>query len=136
MTEPVQTGALNHLTLTVTDVERSKAFYTEHLGFQVVIEFAPQRALLSNGTAVLVLGPAYYEEEAISGDKFSEFRVGLDHVSLQVDDLAALEAAAAYFDEQNISHGEIKDLGEGFGLYVMAFRDPDNIQLELSAPRT
>ena len=28
----------------------------------------------------------------------------------------------------------IKDLGSAFGLYVLAFRDPDNIQLELSAP--
>ena len=47
--------------------------------------------------------------------------------------LADLEAAAAYFDEQGISHGGIKDLGR-LGIYVMAVRDPDNIQLELTAP--
>jgi glyoxylase I family protein len=33
-----------------------------------------------------------------------------------------------------VSHGEIKDLGPGMGLYVLALRDPDNIQLELTAP--
>jgi hypothetical protein len=32
-----------------------------------------------------------------------------------------------------IPHGEITDLGDVFGLYILAFRDPDNIQLELTA---
>ena len=134
MAESVKTGGLHHLTLTVTDVERSTAFYMSHLGFQLVVEFEPQRALLSNGTLLLALGPAYYPAEAIAGDRFSEARVGLDHVSFSVDGLGALEEAAAYFDGQGIERGEIKDLGEGFGIYVMAFRDPDNVQLELTAP--
>lgn len=129
-----KTGALHHLTLTVTDVERSIAFYKDHLGFEIVVKFEPGRALLSNGSVLLALGPAYYPDEAVSGDRFSEFRVGLDHLSLGVESLAVLEEAAAYFDEQGIQRGEIKDLGEGFGIYVMSLRDPDNIQLELTAP--
>jgi hypothetical protein len=32
-----------------------------------------------------------------------------------------------------VPHGEITDLGDVFGLYILAFRDPDNIQLELTA---
>jgi len=28
----------------------------------------------------------------------------------------------------------IKDLGEAFRLFILVFRDPDNVQLELSAP--
>lgn len=31
-------------------------------------------------------------------------------------------------------HGEVRDLGAGFGIYVMALRAPDNIQIELTAP--
>jgi hypothetical protein len=46
-----------------------------------------------------------------------------------------LEAAAALLDEHGVTRGEIKDLGPGFGIHVMAVRDPDNIQLELTAPR-
>lgn len=42
--------------------------------------------------------------------------------------------ATAYLDAQGVSRGEIKDLGSGFGIYVMTVRDPDNIQLELTAP--
>jgi hypothetical protein len=40
------------------------------------------------------------------------------------------------FNKNNVSHGEVKDLGEGFGVCVLAFRDPDNIQIELTAPRS
>jgi hypothetical protein len=32
-----------------------------------------------------------------------------------------------------VPHGEITDLGDAFGMYILAFRDPDNIQLELTA---
>jgi glyoxylase I family protein len=134
MAEAIKTGGLHHLTLTVTDVERSIAFYKDHLGFEIVVRFEPGRALLSNGSFLMALGPAYYPEEAIPGDRFSEFRVGLDHLSFSVESLEVLEKAAVYFDEQGIDRGEIRDLGEGFGIYVLSLRDPDHIQLELTAP--
>ena len=41
--------------------------------------------------------------------------------------------AASLFDAKGVSHGEIKPL-EPFGIAVLAFRDPDNIQVELTAP--
>jgi len=37
-------------------------------------------------------------------------------------------------DGRGVPWGEITDLGEAFGLYILAFRDPDNVQLELTAP--
>ncbi|MFN8454177.1 MAG: VOC family protein [Anaerolineae bacterium] len=58
--------------------------------------------------------------------------MGLDHLSLSVGSRADLEAAVRLFDERGVPHGEIKDL-TAFSLYVLAFRDPDNIQLELTA---
>lgn len=133
MAEAPGTGAVHHMTLTVTDVKRSTEFYTEHLGFQVAVEFEP-RVLLANGGTLLALTPPPDPVQAVRGDAFNENRIGLDHVSFAVADLQALEDAAAYFDEQGIDHGQIKDLGQGFAIYVMAVRDPDNIQLELSAP--
>lgn len=134
MAKAPETGAVHHLTLTVSDVERSAEFYKRHLGFQEVVRFDPGRVLLSNGATLLAIGPPFYVQEALPDDRFSEFRVGLDHLSLAVRDRAALEEAAVYFDEQGIAHGDVKDLGAGFGLYVMSFRDPDQIQLELTAP--
>ncbi len=49
-------------------------------------------------------------------------------------DRAELERAARLLEERGVPHGEVTDLGAAFGLYVLAFRDPDNIQLELTAP--
>lgn len=133
MTNHISTGAVHHLTLTVTDVDRSREFYTGLLGFQMALEFGP-RALLSNGSVVLALGPAPDPSRASNGDRFDENRVGLDHLSFSVGSRDELDRAVRLFDERGVSHGEIKDLGSDLGLYVLAFRDPDNIQIELTAP--
>jgi glyoxylase I family protein len=134
MANAISTGGLHHVTLTVTDLQRSIDFYTMHLGFDLLMKFEPNRALIHNGSVLLALGQPYDPAQALENDAFNENRVGLDHISFVVEDLAALEEAAAYFDEQNLDHGEIRDLGGDFAIYVMAFRDPDNIQLELTAP--
>jgi glyoxylase I family protein len=129
----ISTGAVHHLALTVSNVGRSRQFYTEVLGFQQIMEFGP-RALLSNGTVVLALTPPADPAQAIANDQFNENRLGLDHLSFGVSSRADLEAAVRLFDEQGVDHGEIKDLGPHLPLYVLAFRDPDNIQIELTAP--
>ena len=132
MSTPITTGAVHHLALTVSDVARSRAFYTELLGFQLLMEFGP-RALLSNGSMVLALTPPADPAQAIQDDRFNENRLGLDHLSFSVSSHADLENAVQLFDAQGVSHGEIKDLGP-IGIYVLALRDPDNIQIELTAP--
>lgn len=132
MTNAVATRGVHHVTLTVTDVQRSREFYTTILNFQPVAEVGP-RLLLSNGGMGLVIGPAPDPAHALSGDRFDENRVGLDHLSLSVGSRADLDEAVRIFDARGVPHGEIEDLGAGAGLYVLAFRDPDNIQLELSA---
>ncbi len=74
MNTTIQTEAIHHLTLTVTNLARAVEFYTAMLGFQKAM------------------------------------------------------------DKQGVPHGEIEDLGPDLSIYVLAFRDPDNIQLELTAP--
>ena len=133
MATPVPAGPIHHVTLTVTDVARSQEFYTTFLGFQFVAEFG-SRAVLSNGNQLIALTPPADPAKAIPKDRFDENRVGLDHLSFSVGGRGELERAARLMDERNVPHGEIKDLGSDFKLYVLAFRDPDNIQLELTAP--
>ena len=135
MTNPIATGGVHHLTLTVSDLRRSIEFYTTLLSFQVAAELGPTRVILSNGIALLALSLPPDPSQAISEDQFNENRLGLDHLSFDVGSYDALESAVRLFDENGVSHGEIKDLGSGFGICVLAFRDPDNIQLELSAQR-
>jgi catechol 2,3-dioxygenase-like lactoylglutathione lyase family enzyme len=128
----ISTGAVNHITLTVTDRDRARDFYTSLLGFQFLMEFGP-KYLMSNGSVILALNLSPDPARAIADDQFDENRVGLDHVSFNVSSREVLEQACQMFDERGVSRGEIKDLGD-LGLYVLAFRDPDNIQLELTAP--
>jgi len=132
----IQTGAVHHVALTVTDTARSRAFYESVLGFNHLMDLGP-KVLMSNGALVLAINPPPDPEQAIKNDHFSEHRVGLDHLSFSVADHAALEAAVKLFDERGILHGTINDLSAaGVPIYVLAFRDPDNIQLELTAPKT
>jgi glyoxylase I family protein len=129
MNEQIMLGPVHHVALRVTRLDRSIAFYQNLFGFQVVAAL-PDVTLLSNGTLILGLRDQAQDE---SGDRFDEFRVGLDHISFAVASREALERAIRLLDQRDVPHGEIEDLGSDFGLYVLALRDPDNIQLELTA---
>lgn len=93
--------------------------------------FGP-RAILSNGQFLLALTPPPDPTRAISGDRFDENRIGLDHLSLTVGSRAELETAKQALEQRGGSTLEIKHLA-AFKLLVLAFRDPDNIQVELAA---
>jgi glyoxylase I family protein len=132
MSNAITTRAVHHLALTVSDVARSEQFYTGLLGFQKRMDFGP-RALLGNGSVVLALTPPSDPDQAIQNDHFNENRLGLDHLSFSVASRADLENAVHLFDEQGVDHGEITGL-DGLGIAILALRDPDNIQIELTAP--
>jgi catechol 2,3-dioxygenase-like lactoylglutathione lyase family enzyme len=134
MSNQISTQAVHHVTLTVGDVVRSTQFYTELFNFQKVAEFGP-RAIMSNGSVLLVLTPPPDPAQAISADRFNENRIGLDHVSFSVAGMADLEAALQKLDAQGVQHGPITPL-DPFGIAILAMRDPDNIQIELTAPLT
>jgi len=134
MSDTIATGAVNHIALTVTDLPRAEEFYTGLLGFRKLMDLSPTRILLVNeGGVLLALTLPPDPDQAPTGDRFNENRVGLDHLSLSVGSRADLEAALQAFDEMGISHGEVKDLGPALPIYVLAFRDPDNMQIELTA---
>ena len=133
MADDIPTRGVHHFRLTVSDVARSVAFYTEVLGFTKLMDLNPG-AFLSNGQVGLGIGPHHDPTRAISGDRFDENRIGLDHVSFTVASRAELEAAVRVLDKRRVPHSEIRNLGEAFGIDILIFRDPDNIQLELTAP--
>jgi len=138
----IATGGIHHLRLTVTDVARSREFYTSLLGFDVAVESPPagdpsaeamHRVLF--GGVVMVRGSLLMGLRPVAppGDRFDEDRVGLDHLSFSVATREELDQAVRLFDERGVPHGEIATL-TGFGICVLPFRDPDNIQIELTAP--
>ena len=77
--------AVHHLTLSVTDLERSTRWYCEVLHGRVLAEregagFTRRLIVLPSG---LVIGLTQHLDTA-AGDRFDHRRVGLDHLSLAV----------------------------------------------------
>ncbi|NHA67969.1 VOC family protein [Phycicoccus flavus] len=131
---------IHHVRLTVTDIQRSKAFYQLLLGEETAFDFSDRAdepgvredpAQLYGGTGwtvgdqLLGLRPV-----ADAGDTFRSTRVGLDHVSLQVSSEDDLHAAAARLDEAGVQHGSVDHL-EATGMVILSIQDPDDINLEL-----
>jgi catechol 2,3-dioxygenase-like lactoylglutathione lyase family enzyme len=122
---------INHVGITVTDLERSVSWYTDVFGFTKLME-APH----PDGTGFyVVLGkPDWSMNVGLhihpdnAHEPFSETRTGLDHISLQVPDRAHLETWEAHLARLDVSRSPINDQP---GYSVLVFRDPDNIQLEL-----
>jgi glyoxylase I family protein len=128
---PTVLPAITHVAVTVTDLERSEAWYTALLGAAPVLDedTGPFRHIVYavGGTLFGLHG----FPELASTEPFDGRRPGLDHVSFGCADRDELVAWAGRLDELGIAHGEIVDAGYGSGL---SFRDPDNIALELFAP--
>ena len=97
---------LNHVAITVRDINVSGPWYRTLFGI-------------------------HQHERSAPDERFSEFRVGLDHVGLGCANRAELEEWMTRLNELGVHHGGIVDARYGSGL---SFRDPDNIALEFFAP--
>jgi glyoxylase I family protein len=108
-------------------------------GWQILIE-APEAADAATqealsflfGGVIYDLGGALIGLRPVAADRFHEDRCGLDHLAFRIASKDELDHAAAHLDELGIEHEPIKDIGPS---YILEFRDPDNIALELTAPK-
>ena len=123
--------AISHVAVTVTDLDVSEAWYTKVLGVTPILDedTGPFRHIVFQlGDTLLGL---HGFPRLVSYEPFDERRPGLDHVAFGVASRDELFEWAERLDALDVPHGEIIDAQYGSGL---AFRDPDNIQLELFAP--
>ena len=110
----VPAGDIHHLRLTVTDVQRSRQFYTSLLGFQVAVDSPPpgdpseaEAFSILFGGVVMIRGSLLMGLRPVApeGDRFDPDRVGLDHLSFGVARREDLEQAARLFDEHALVQG-------------------------------
>ena len=118
-------SGFSHVALTVSNIEVSREFYSETLGLTVLDSSDTYCALLIGGDSLSALILTSHES-GIPGP-FSEFRPGLDHVSLAVPDLASLEDWRTRLTQQGV-HSDLRSSEWG---HHLNFRDPDNIAVEL-----
>src|SRR4051794_1355974 len=123
----MQTPGVHHIGLRVSDYARARRFYTETLGFPVLMELPNLLIFAAGSTPIAIRGP---EARTPQGDQFDPFRVGLDHIALACGDEAELARVAAALSEAGVENTGVK-LDEALNKRYVAFKDPDRISWEL-----
>ena len=121
---------LQHVAITVTDLERSTAWYTRLFGAAPVLDEDEESGTFHHTVFLLDGGMLFGLHTHIagnSGDQADETRTGLDHIGFALADTPSSSSGASRLDELGIAHGGIKKASYGSGV---SFRDPDNIALE------
>jgi glyoxylase I family protein len=121
-------AGVDHLSLTVTDLDASRRFYTQVLDFIVVIDADEGCVCIHNPTG-FVLG--LMQHPGGTGAPFTELNTGLDHIGLTAASRDELVAWEQRFRAAGVVFTPIRDMDLG---YHLNFRDPDGIALEFYAP--
>jgi glyoxylase I family protein len=138
----VNSSGFAHVRLTVTDIARSKAFYDQVFGWPAAIDTSGDvEAPKETGEPANFYGGTIYQTpegtlfglRPVGSAQFDSERTGLDHVSFAVESRDELVSALKALDEAGIAHGDIIDLDDA-GLAILSFQDPDDINIELTAP--
>lgn len=124
---------LTHVAVTVRDLAVSVPWYRALFGAEPVLDEDTDAGFRH---AVFALGDStlfglHQHAGDVSRERFSEFRVGLDHVAFGCADRDELEQRARHLDGLGVTHGGVVDAHYGSGV---SFRDPDGIALEFFAP--
>jgi glyoxylase I family protein len=121
---------LQHVAITVSDLDRSTAWYTRLFGTDPVLDEDEESGTFHHTVFALdggMLFGLHTHTAGDSGDQADEQRTGLDHIAFALSGSAELDQWRDRLEELGIPHGGIKKAHYGSGI---TFRDPDNIALE------
>lgn len=128
----MQLNGIAHIQLTVTDMERSRAFYAP------LLELFEMKTLIDTDTFFYCIGSRTGIaitpiDERHAGDRFDQRRVGLHHVCLRARERGQIDEIAAFVEKLGaaIVHPPRED-GFAPGYYSVLFEDPDGIRIEVN----
>ncbi len=135
----------NHTSFTVSDLDRSVAFFAEGLGFEVTSKAPRDPAIIQQVTGVegadimvaYVRGPGHSLEliEYLAPDDRRHVEsqpcdTGFAHIAFDVDDVDAAVATAARYGVVPVGKVASVDKGPNAGKKAVYLRDPDGITIE------
>lgn len=131
---PEITGAVHHVNLSVSDLERSASWYGELLAMTELVRLSDPGGAW---TKVIIQHPSGFllgltQHTRNDGSAFAEWRCGVDHLALEVPNADDLVAWGPRLTALGIEASEVKTTPLGS---LITIRDPDNIQIELYAPK-
>ena len=138
----ISSDGFAHVRITVTDIKRSKAFYDQVFGWPIAVDASQSagepgvtesREQFFGGTVYQTPQGTLFGLRPAGHTGFDPAHIGLDHVSFAVSSRADLDRAATALTESGIEHGDVTDL-PGAGIAILSFQDPDDINVELTAP--
>jgi catechol 2,3-dioxygenase-like lactoylglutathione lyase family enzyme len=145
-----QIVSTNHTSFTVSDLDRTLAFFRDGLGFEVTSKAPRDPKLIQAITGVagadiitaFVRGPGHSLEliQYNAPADRTQVRpnpcdVGFAHIAYDVDDIDAVLETARHYDVHPIGPVTAIDRGPNAGRRVVYTRDPDGITIEfIEAP--
>ena len=121
--------SIDHLVLTVHNIEASCIFYTRVLGMDIV-EFADNRKALSFGSQKINL----HEQGKEFKPKAAAATPGSQDVCLLTDETMDDITSHLQFHNVDIIEGPVERTGACGPIMSVYFRDPDGNLLELASP--
>jgi catechol 2,3-dioxygenase-like lactoylglutathione lyase family enzyme len=119
---------VDHVSLSVTNLDVSAKFYTQVLGFTVVLDFGYGLVCINKTTGFML---SLIRHPDGTGARFTHRQTGLDHLGLTARNKAELLGWERRLRELDVEFTPVQDSELG---HHLNFRDPDGIALELYAP--
>jgi len=121
-----------HVDLSVTDLDRSEAWYTKVLGAKRVIaqrvdDPGYEVRVFVEPQSMTLFALFRHDRNAQQPTSFDFNRSGLDHVALAVADRESLDAWEQHLDHLGVEHHGIES--DAFANAIVA-KDPDGIPIE------
>jgi glyoxylase I family protein len=134
--ERPQALGVDHVGLSVTDLDRATAFYCDVLGAQLLFGAHDagsfRRVVVRLGSWMVDINQFH----ANDGTAFDVTRTGLDHLGLKAPSREVLEDWARWLDANGVDRSPIREMPPPMEGAMFDFVDPDGIQLEFSYVET
>ncbi|MFB7085664.1 VOC family protein [Streptomyces sp. NPDC056296] len=128
MVSPPSLSGLHHVTLPVTDLDASTAWYTRVLAGERVPALDHHDAETGRYSVVLALPGVAIPVQLRLAPEAAGTAAAYDPLTLSVTDRAELDRWAAHLDTCQVPHGSVVEARMG---HALSFHDPDGTMLRL-----